>query len=126
MSATTQGIDKVLHEHQVDIIVGPADSAIPDIMTFSRDFFFFFFQALCVILPDEKKNPQNYSIHKCNLLEYQSLTLPLGYLDWNGRPFGLLAIASGFQEHFLLDVARAWEASFPIRRVPLLLENKKC
>ena len=49
-----------------------------------------------------------------------SVTLPLGYLDWNGRPFGLLAIASQFQEELLLDVARAWEATFPPRQAPPL------
>lgn len=33
------------------------------------------------------------------------MTLPLSILDWNGCPFGLLAIASKFQEELLLDVA---------------------
>ena len=40
---------------------------------------------------------------------YPSVALPLGYLNWNGRPFGLLPVASAFQEELLLNVARAWE-----------------
>ena len=51
---------------------------------------------------------------------YPSVTLPLGYLDWNGRPFGLLAVASAFQEELLLDVDRAWEAELPFRQPPTL------
>lgn len=51
-------------------------------------------------------------------LEYPSVTLPLGYLDWNGRPFGLVAAAAEFQEELLIDVARAWESAFPARRPP--------
>ena len=47
------------------------------------------------------------------------MTLPLGYLDWNRRPFGLLVVVGGkYQEGLLLDVARLWEATFPGRKTP--------
>ncbi|KAI4911270.1 uncharacterized protein J4E92_010326 [Alternaria infectoria] len=36
---------------------------------------------------------------------YPSVTLPLGYLDWNGRPFGLLVVGGRYTEGLLLDVA---------------------
>ena len=55
---------------------------------------------------------------------YPSLTLPLEYLNWNGRPFGLIVVASAYQESLLLDVARAWEATLPPRQVPSLLDGK--
>lgn len=105
------GIDKVFREHNVDVIIGPADSYVPDVLALASK------GALAM------KNP-------CNILRlmkftgYSSLTLPLGYLDWNGRPFGLIVVASAYQENLLLDVARAWEATFPPRRVPPLLDGK--
>ena len=46
------------------------------------------------------------------------MTLPLGCLDWNGRPFGLLVVGGKYQEGLLLDVARLWEATFPARKTP--------
>ncbi|KAK0514624.1 hypothetical protein JMJ35_003241 [Cladonia borealis] len=85
------GIDKVLQEHKVDVVIGPADSRIPDV---------------------------------CALARCPSVTLPLGYLDWNGRPFGLLAVASQIQEELLLDVARSWEAAFPQRQAPSLSDSE--
>jgi amidase len=45
-------------------------------------------------------------------------TLPLGYLDFNGRPFGLLALASAHQEALLLSFMNAYEATFPARKPP--------
>lgn len=46
------------------------------------------------------------------------MTLPLSYLDLNGRPFGLVALASANQEEMLLKVAGAWEATMPKRKPP--------
>ncbi|KAF2655860.1 amidase family protein [Lophiostoma macrostomum CBS 122681] len=51
---------------------------------------------------------------------YPIASLPLGYLDFNGRPFGLVALASAHQEHVLVQVQSAWEATFPKRRPPHL------
>ncbi|KAL8901654.1 MAG: hypothetical protein Q9207_005095 [Kuettlingeria erythrocarpa] len=90
-AAGEHGINKALREHGVDVIIGPADSRVPDVVALAR---------------------------------YPSVTLPLGYLDWNGRPFGLLAITSRFQEELLLDVARAWEATFPPRQPPPVHESQ--
>ncbi|KAI4654997.1 uncharacterized protein J4E78_007177 [Alternaria triticimaculans] len=84
-SAADDAIDKMLREHNVDVIIGPADSRLPDVLAVAK---------------------------------YPSMTLPLGYLDWNGRPFGLLVIGSKYQESLLLDVARLWEATFPPRKTP--------
>lgn len=44
--------------------------------------------------------------------------MPLGYLDFNGRPFGMTVIASGHQEATLIKVQSAWEATFPARQPP--------
>ncbi|KAJ5132381.1 hypothetical protein N7448_006539 [Penicillium atrosanguineum] len=45
-------------------------------------------------------------------------SMPLGYLDYNGRPFGVSAIAGRNQEALLVKVMSAWEATFPSRRPP--------
>lgn len=47
--------------------------------------------------------------------------MPLGYLDFNGRPFGLCAIARAHQDAVLLKVQSAWEATFGPRLPPPLL-----
>lgn len=44
---------------------------------------------------------------------YPSATLPLSNLDFNGRPFGLFALASKNKEATLLQVMSAWEKEFP-------------
>ncbi|KAI9768832.1 MAG: hypothetical protein M1840_004646 [Geoglossum simile] len=49
---------------------------------------------------------------------YPIATLPLSYLDYNGRPFGLVVIASAHQEALLLKVQSAWEATFGPRLPP--------
>lgn len=45
-------------------------------------------------------------------------SLPLGYSDFNGRPFGLQVFAKAHQEALLVQVQSAWEASFPKRQPP--------
>ncbi|KAK4460365.1 amidase family [Cladorrhinum samala] len=82
-----QGIDKVLDENGVDVIVGPGDGP------------------LFVI---------------SGTAGYPGASLPLGYLDFNGRPFGLQVIAKAHQEALLIQVQSAWEATFPQRRPPPL------
>ncbi|OAL48728.1 amidase family protein [Pyrenochaeta sp. DS3sAY3a] len=53
---------------------------------------------------------------------YPGATLPLGYLDFNGRPFGFQIVAKAHQEALLIQVQSAWEATFPKRRPPPLDE----
>jgi len=87
----TDGVDRVLKEHDVDIIIGPADSRLPDVLALAR---------------------------------YPAVTLPLSYLHWNGRPFGLLACSTKYQEQLLLNVAACWERTFPSRKAPELNATK--
>lgn len=44
--------------------------------------------------------------------------LPLGYLNFNGRPFGLCAIATANNEGLLLQLMSAWEENFNRDRKP--------
>lgn len=49
---------------------------------------------------------------------YPIASLPLGYLDYNGRPFGLCCVARANEEAILIKVQSAWEATFEARRPP--------
>ena len=49
-------------------------------------------------------------------------TLPLSYLDFNGRPFGLQITTTAHGEALLIQAQSAWEATFPKRQPPLLDE----
>ncbi|KAK3186367.1 hypothetical protein K4F52_004905 [Lecanicillium sp. MT-2017a] len=80
-----EGIDKILKEYDIDVIIGPAESPMPTIACASG---------------------------------YPIASMPLGYLDFNGRPFGMAALASGHQEAVLIKVQSAWEATFPPRQPP--------
>ncbi|KAF8852531.1 amidase signature enzyme [Acephala macrosclerotiorum] len=51
---------------------------------------------------------------------YPSVTMPLSYLKFNGRPFGVFAIAKAHREDLLLNVLSAWEKTFPSRKPPPL------
>jgi amidase len=53
---------------------------------------------------------------------YPGATLPLGYLNFNGRPFGLQIVAKAGQEALLIQAQSAWEATFPKRQPPPLDE----
>ncbi|KAK5659422.1 hypothetical protein OQA88_623 [Cercophora sp. LCS_1] len=84
-----QGIDKVLEENGVDIIIGPGDGPM---FTIS------------------------------GMAGYPVASLPLGYLDFNGRPFGLQITAKAHQGALLIQAQSAWGATFPKRQPPPLGE----
>ena len=50
--------------------------------------------------------------------------MPLGLLDYNGRPFGLGLIAQANREDLLFQFMSAFEAVFPKRKVPPTLAAK--
>ncbi|KAK4199067.1 putative amidase family protein [Triangularia verruculosa] len=54
---------------------------------------------------------------------YPIAAMPLSYLDFNGRPFGVSAMAARGREDILVKVMSAWEATFPARRPPPLLRK---
>ncbi|OQE17313.1 hypothetical protein PENSTE_c021G09390 [Penicillium steckii] len=53
---------------------------------------------------------------------YPVCGMPLGYLDYNGRAFGMSAVARRGQDALLVKVMSAWEATMPPRRTPRWLE----
>ncbi|KAL9565717.1 hypothetical protein ACKAV7_009899 [Fusarium commune] len=48
--------------------------------------------------------------------------VPLGYLDFNGRPFGLAVLAAKNQEARILKFMNAWEGTFGPRKAPPMLQ----
>lgn len=55
---------------------------------------------------------------------YPLATMPLGLLDYNGRPFGLGVIALAHREDLIFQFMSAFEAAFPKRKVPPALAAK--
>lgn len=52
---------------------------------------------------------------------YPSATMPLSYLEYNGRPIGLVAFTTAGGEGMLLNFLHAYENTFPKRHPPSLL-----
>jgi amidase len=65
--------------------------------------------------------PTGRSATVAALAGYPVGTVPLGYARFNGRPYGMAIIARANQEHLILKVMSAWEATFPKRRAPPML-----
>jgi amidase len=53
-----------------------------------------------------------------NLARYPVAGMPLSYLEFNGRPLGLAALAGKGQDAVLVKVLSTWEATFPPRKPP--------
>ena len=58
---------------------------------------------------------------KAHSAGYPIATMPLGYLDYNGRAFGLCCIARAHQDALLIKAQSAWEKTFGPRLPPPLL-----
>jgi amidase len=50
--------------------------------------------------------------------------MPLGFLDSNGRSFGMVAIAKAYNEEILMRVLGAWENTFGPRKPPPMLVGR--
>lgn len=84
------GIDKVLRDYEVDVIM-----SIPMGRTAT-------IAAIC---------------------GYPVGTVPLGYAEFNGAPYGMAIIAPANAESLILTIMSAWEAIMPQRRAPPQLVN---
>ncbi|KAI0191098.1 amidase signature enzyme [Astrocystis sublimbata] len=86
--ARVEGIDKIMNEYNLDVIIGPMDGRIPTIAAAAG---------------------------------YPVGTMPLGYSETNGRPFGVCIIARAGQEDKILRAMSAWELSVGKRKPPPLV-----
>ena len=90
-------IHYIIDEYGVDVLIGPIDSRM---MSFAASAGKSILEMVVV------GNPL------INCAGYPIDTIPLGYLDFNGRPFGLCGIARAHQDSVLLKVQTACEATF--------------
>lgn len=110
--AGPENIDRVLGEHDLDVILAPSDSPISGVSALAGE-------TRCGVDTTHEKRADK----KPNV-GYPIGTVPLGYLEESGRPFGLTVLVSAGQEHKILALVRNWERSDPERRrVPLALQN---
>lgn len=103
------GIDKVMEEHGINIIVGPGDGPLFMIAGTAGE--------VSSVQPETDS-----SFSDSATAGYPSATLPLGHLDFNGRPFGLQMMARANEDALLIQAQSAWEASLGPRRPPPLDE----
>ncbi|TPX13844.1 uncharacterized protein E0L32_005788 [Thyridium curvatum] len=91
----TDGIDRMLQDYGIDVIIGPADSQMTKIAA--------------------------AAVHS----GYPVASLPLGFIDYNGRGFGMLAMAGANQEAKLFEVMSAWDSTFSaVGPPPLLIKEE--
>ncbi|KAI6082976.1 putative glutamyl-tRNA amidotransferase subunit A [Hypoxylon rubiginosum] len=95
------GIDYILRKFEVDVIIGPADSFITSLAAASG--------TSGRSLPSSRDNTDDLICR---------LPSPLSYLDFNGRPLGVAALAGKNQDATLIKLMSAWEATFPKRKPP--------
>jgi amidase len=92
-----EGIDFILQKYDLYVIIGPADNFIfPSLPA-----------VVCKPQPFPEQNSSTYSISG-----YPVAAMPLSYLNPNGRPLGMAAIAGEHQDALLVKVLSAWEATF--------------
>lgn len=113
-----EGIDKALADYKIDVILGPADSPITKMASASGK------HSLGLASQPVAASAGVEASVLTTISGYPIATLPLGYLDFNGRPFGMVALASANQEQLLLKVMGAWEETFPNRVLPPMLQQQ--
>ena len=101
LGSRSGGIDGVLQDYNVDVILGPGNGPLYTLAAAAG-------RSCRALLEVSAKDISGYPI----------ATLPLSYLESNGCPFGLVALASANQEALLISVQSAWEESFPARKAP--------
>ena len=110
--ARNRGVERILKVYGVDVILGPTDSGLTSIATgggksiCQSSFVAWWTESVFVCT--------NRPMHK----GYPLCAMPMSYLDYNGRPFSVSAIAGQNQDDLLVKVMSAWEATFPPRRPP--------
>jgi amidase len=85
-----EGIDKTLAQYDIDVIIGPADS----------------FLSSLAAAAGENLAPIS-SFPRLMGIGYPIATVPIGRMDFNGRPFGLLALTTAHREAKLLHFMSA-------------------
>ena len=97
-------VDSVFEKYSIDIIVAPGDSSFPN------------FAAANGALDSRKCT---FTICFTDFWTgYPNTAMPIGCLDYNGRPIGLMAVAGAHRESVLFNFLSAYESSLSPREVP--------
>jgi amidase len=100
--AATEGVDKVMKEHRVDVIVAPCDS---------------FFSGVGV--GASKQNLWPCALKFCQLTaDYPLASILFKYVESSGRPYGLHVIAKANEEEKTVRFMSVWKRTVEPRRVP--------
>ncbi|KAL6699633.1 amidase signature domain-containing protein [Trichoderma pleuroticola] len=103
-----EGIDKIFDEYGINVVMGPLESPL------------YYFAAVCgTISLLSASSGSNIVWLILFPLGYPVAAMPLGYLEYNGRPHGLGAVAK--EEGLLIQLQSAYEGVFPSRKPPTLL-----
>ena len=97
-----KAVDQCLEKYGVNVILGPGDCRINEFTSAAGK--------------QSQYNCKCDVMLNIGLVGYPEAVLPLSYLDLNGRPFGLAAIASAHQEALLIQLMSAWEQHFNTER----------
>ena len=100
---STNGIDKAMEMHQLNIVVGPGDSDFVALATGSGKLLKYESRIKAILI---------------SITGYPIASVPLGYIEYSGRPYGLQLIAKAAQEAILIRAMSAWERMMPTRRAP--------
>ena len=106
--AATEGVDKVVAEHGVDVVVCCSDS---------------YFAGVSVAARKLSRIAIRYT--QTDDIGYPMAGVPLGYIESSGRPYGLQAVAPANEEERLVRFMAAWESISPPRRLPDLSACEK-
>lgn len=106
--AATEGIDKAVAEHGVDVVVCSSDSYFAGVSVGARKF-----------------SHNCARLRQTDTIDYPMAGVPLGYVESSGRPYGLQVVARANEEEKLVKFMAAWESISPPRRVPDLLACEK-
>lgn len=94
----SEGIDKVMEEHDLDAIIGPTGGP-----AWKTDLI----------------NGDNYSVSSSSPAAragYPNITVPMGYID--GLPVGISFFGKAWSEPELIEIAYAFEQAQPVRKAP--------
>ena len=106
--AGEEGIEKLFKEKDLNLLAFSADCLFFEIASAAGKPF----------LLSSPLNPRLQLFISLTLTGVPIASMPLGILDYNGRPFGLGLVAQAGGEDLMIQFMSAFEASFPKRGIP--------
>ncbi|KAH6627864.1 amidase signature domain-containing protein [Chaetomium tenue] len=105
------GLDAIMEKYNLNIIIGPLECDLGNFAASAGTA-----SPLAIREPWAPKK-----LTRGLRAGYPIASMPLGYLDYNGRPHGLGAVARAHEDGLLIQLQSAFEKTFPRRRPPMKL-----